>query len=172
MTLELPYTICFCYRGDQVLLLHRRRPPNQDRWNGLGGKIEPGETPRQSVIREIMEEAGIDLDVAPTFRFAGIMTWGRLGEQDGLRRGMYVYLAEVPPAQAIWDGEQETDEGQLAWQSLAWITDHHNTDIVSNVTYCLPHLLRATVPHSYRCDYDDDMTRLVQVTIQATDILG
>jgi hypothetical protein len=41
---DLRYTLCFLTRGDQVLMLHRRRPPNQGLWNGVGGRLEPGET--------------------------------------------------------------------------------------------------------------------------------
>jgi 8-oxo-dGTP diphosphatase len=170
--LDLPYTICFCYRGERVLLLHRRNAPNRHRWNGLGGKIEAGESPRQSIIREMMEEANIDLNAAPSFRFAGIVTWGSRGDRPDARRGMYAYLAELSPEQALWEGERQTTEGRLAWKTLAWICDHRNKQIVSNVTYCLPHMLTATTPHSYHCDYSDIMTKLIQVTIQPTDILG
>ena len=37
------YTLCFLTRGDHILMLHRRRPPNQGLWNGVGGRIEVGE---------------------------------------------------------------------------------------------------------------------------------
>ncbi len=52
----LPYTICFCLRGEQVLMLYRSKPPNAQRWNGLGGRIEEGETPLVCVQREIFLE--------------------------------------------------------------------------------------------------------------------
>ena len=38
--LPLIYTLCFLTRRDEVLLLHRRQPPNQGLWNGVGGRIE------------------------------------------------------------------------------------------------------------------------------------
>ena len=57
----LVYTICFCLRGDAVLMLYRDRPPFARHWNGLGGKIEPGETPLACVEREVLEESGLNL---------------------------------------------------------------------------------------------------------------
>src|ERR1700738_2820489 len=76
MPASLLYTICFCFQGDSVLMLFRNKPPNAQRWNGLGGKFQPGETPLMCVQREIMEEAGIDLHLAERLHFAGIVTWG------------------------------------------------------------------------------------------------
>ena len=35
---------------------------HQGKWNGLGGKLEPGETPEQCVIREVAEESGLPTD--------------------------------------------------------------------------------------------------------------
>ena len=54
----LAYTICFCLASDRVLLLHRRRPPNAGRWNGVGGKLAPGETPAARIRREVLQETG------------------------------------------------------------------------------------------------------------------
>ncbi len=70
----LPYTICFCIQEERVLLLFRQRPPNAQHWNGLGGKIHAGETPLACIQREVMEEAGIDLQLASELRYAGIVT--------------------------------------------------------------------------------------------------
>ena len=42
---EIPYTTCFVRCGESVLMLLRNRPPNAGLWNGVGGKISPGETP-------------------------------------------------------------------------------------------------------------------------------
>ncbi len=53
--MSLLYTICFCRCADKVLMLYRNRPPNQNHWNGLGGKIQVGETPLECAQREILE---------------------------------------------------------------------------------------------------------------------
>jgi 8-oxo-dGTP pyrophosphatase MutT (NUDIX family) len=71
----LPYTICFCLCGDQVLMLSRTHPPNAGLWNGLGGKLEADETPVENIYREVMEEAALDLHQAQQVRFAGLVTW-------------------------------------------------------------------------------------------------
>lgn len=67
--MRLPYTICFCLCGERVLMLYRNKPPNAQRWNGLGGHIESGETPLVCVRREILEEAEIDLRQAQELRY-------------------------------------------------------------------------------------------------------
>jgi 8-oxo-dGTP diphosphatase len=49
--------------GKKVVLIKKNRPENQaGKLNGIGGKIEPGETPEQAMIREFNEEAGIYID--------------------------------------------------------------------------------------------------------------
>ena len=55
-------TIMFLVNGDEVLLAMKKRGFGQGRWNGVGGKVEKGETVQQSVIRECQEE----IDVTPT----------------------------------------------------------------------------------------------------------
>lgn len=45
VVLPYKYTLCFCLCSDQVLMLYRKKAPNKNFWNGLGGKIEVGETP-------------------------------------------------------------------------------------------------------------------------------
>ncbi|MEX5294036.1 NUDIX domain-containing protein [Kocuria sp. CPCC 205268] len=47
-------------RGDGRLLLVRRgREPQRGRWSVPGGKLEPGETPAQAAVREVLEETGV-----------------------------------------------------------------------------------------------------------------
>src|SRR4051812_14470708 len=58
------YVCGFLFSQDRarVLLIRKRRPAWQaGKLNGLGGKIEPGETPHQAMRREFREEAGADL---------------------------------------------------------------------------------------------------------------
>jgi len=81
------YTLCLIRHADSFLLVNRQKRPAMGMWNGVGGKIELGETPEVAVIRETFEETGIPLDsVTPK----GIV---RLhGEETS---GMYLYLTDV-----------------------------------------------------------------------------
>lgn len=53
MKSRLKYNICFIKQGDRILLLNREKPSWMGCWNGVGGKLEPEESPTQSMIREI-----------------------------------------------------------------------------------------------------------------------
>lgn len=55
-----PTTLCFLMneRG-QILLGRKKRGFGVSKWNGFGGKLEPGETFRQCAVRELKEESGI-----------------------------------------------------------------------------------------------------------------
>jgi 8-oxo-dGTP diphosphatase len=89
MTIRPGFTLCFLLNGEDVLLLHRRFPPNQGLWNGVGGHIETGETPREAVIREVGEETGYRIE-SP--RFAGLLTWDGFEIPPG---GIYLFTAQV-----------------------------------------------------------------------------
>jgi len=54
-------TLCIVRRGDKVLLGMKKRGFGMGRWNGFGGKVDPGETVEQAARREVKEEAGIEL---------------------------------------------------------------------------------------------------------------
>lgn len=60
----IPRVLVFLTRDDEVLLL--RGAPDKKLWagkyNGLGGHIEPGETPHQAAVREVGEEAGLTVE--------------------------------------------------------------------------------------------------------------
>ena len=66
----MPYTpilstLAYVVRGDDVLMVHRTfrdSDAHLGKFNGLGGKLEPGETPEAALVRELREE--IDLHVA------------------------------------------------------------------------------------------------------------
>lgn len=52
-------TICFCLKGDQVLLAMKKRGFGAGKWNGYGGKLESGESPKTGAVRELQEESGL-----------------------------------------------------------------------------------------------------------------
>ena len=153
--MTLRYTICFCRRGDLVLMLHRSRPPNARRWNGLGGKLSPHETPTDSVRREVLEEANIDLRFARDLRLAGVVTWESGVDSTGSSTGMYAFVAELSDDQPTWEDDRATPEGLLSWKPLRWVCDPSNTEVVENIPYFLPGLLNAPEPMEYRCNYAD-----------------
>lgn len=68
-------TLCYIRRGADCLLLHRvkkEHDANQDKWIGIGGKFENGESPEECVLRETWEETGLTLT---DYRYRGIVTF-------------------------------------------------------------------------------------------------
>ena len=158
----LAYTICFCRSGDRVLLLHRHRPPNAGRWNGVGGKLAPGESSVACIRREVREETGIDLDTSSTLRFAGLVTWTVGADPTMPSSGMYAFVADLGPHFPLWLDDRATPEGLLRWHPLAFVADHANAALVSNLPHFVPPMLAGADPVEYRCTYDGQ--RLIRVT--------
>lgn len=58
-------TLCVIHQHPKVLLGMKKRGFGEGRWNGFGGKVEPGETIEAAAMRELREEAGIEaLEIA------------------------------------------------------------------------------------------------------------
>ena len=100
-------TLCYIERGQQYLMLHRTKKKNdmnQDKWSGVGGHFEPGETPEQCLLREAWEETGFTLT---EYRYRGIVYFRSDGYPD---EDMHLFTATG------WTGEQKIcDEGDLEW---------------------------------------------------------
>jgi len=52
------------FRGEQVLLVLRARPPYAGRWSLPGGRIKPGERAREAALRELFEETGVTAQIS------------------------------------------------------------------------------------------------------------
>lgn len=51
------------FKGDEVLLVKRAKPPVSDNWSIPGGAQELGETVREAALRELKEETGVDAEL-------------------------------------------------------------------------------------------------------------
>lgn len=150
------FTICFCVRGERVLLLHRQKPPHQFMWNGIGGKIEPGESPRGGVRREVFEETGIDLEQAAEVRFGGVVSWRFADRPAEPPTGMYAFVAVFDETWPVWTDRRPTPDGDLAWHPIAWARDPANAAIAENIPSFLPSMLQpGSFPLLYACTYQD-----------------
>ena len=103
-------TLCYIEneRGD-YLMLHRVKKENdcnRDKWIGVGGKFEPGESPEECVLRETLEETGLTLT---DWRYRGIVTF-----VSDRWETEYMHLFTATG----WTGRlHECDEGVLEWVS-------------------------------------------------------
>lgn len=134
-------------------MLLRRKWPHAGCWNGVGGKIEPGEAPRACVEREVAEETGLDLRRAESVFFGGVVTWPPDDPVAGDGAGMYVYVATFAPGAARWADERATPDGVLRWQPLAWVCDATNAAVIANIPHFLPPMLAGEPPREYACDF-------------------
>ena len=94
MTMKSPMTtLCYVEREDSYLMMHRickEQDENQDKWIGIGGHFEEGESPEECLLREAREETGL---VLREFRFRGIVTF--VSDQWGTEY-MCLYTARFP----------------------------------------------------------------------------
>ena len=68
-------TLCYIEKEDSYLMLHRIKKEideNRDKWIGVGGKFEYGESPEECLLREVKEETGLTL---LEYQFRGIVTF-------------------------------------------------------------------------------------------------
>ena len=68
-------TLCYLEKDGKYLMLHRdskENDLNKDKWIGVGGHFEDGESPEECIRRETKEETGLDLI---SLRYRGIITF-------------------------------------------------------------------------------------------------
>ncbi len=100
-------TLCYIENDDKYLMLHRVKKENdinKDKWVGLGGHFEEGESPDECVLREVMEESGLKLI---SYKLRGFITF--VSDEWGTEY-IFLYTADR------YEGEvSECDEGTLEW---------------------------------------------------------
>ena len=100
-------TLCYLEKDEKYLMLHRTKKavdPNHNKWIGVGGHVENGETPDECFFREVSEETGLTLH---SLRLRGIVTFISSEWEDEV---MFLYTSDDFSGTLI-----ECNEGDLAF---------------------------------------------------------
>lgn len=108
-------TLCYIEQEGQYLMLHRIRKKddiNKDKWIGVGGHFEAGESPEDCLLREVTEETGLTLT---SYRFRGVITFIC---EDYPVEYMCLYTAD-----GFTGSLKECEEGCLEWVDKSRINE-------------------------------------------------
>lgn len=119
--MKTQYVVGFAFDAyGAVALINKQKPEwMKGRWNGIGGKIEPGETPQAAMQREFKEEAGQD-----------IATWALRGRIAVAEADVYVFSARVGILHAH---TVEAEEVQLFTQQDQELLGNHTHPCLPNI---------------------------------------
>lgn len=106
-------SLCYIEKDGRYLMLHRTKKAgdeNHDKWIGIGGKFEAGESPEDCMLREVREETGLSLS---SWSFRGIVTF--VSDEWGTEY-MHLFTAD-----GFAGSLRDCDEGELEWVEKARI---------------------------------------------------
>jgi 8-oxo-dGTP diphosphatase len=109
-------TLCYIRKEQKTLMIHRIKKENdmhQGKWNGLGGKLEPGETPEECAIREIWEESGL---YARHLVLKGLLTFPQFAKNEDWYA--FVFVVDEVEGELI-----DSPEGVLQWVDDSQLLD-------------------------------------------------
>lgn len=123
-------SLLFLQKDDLVLLALKNRGFGEGKWNGVGGKVEVGETIESAMIRESQEE----IFVTPTaYEKVADIRFDEYVKGERTLMHVHVYLASA------WEGEPaESDEMKPQWFTQETLP---YDDMWSDDTYWLPQVL-------------------------------
>ncbi len=107
-------TLIYLEKNNQYLMLHRNKKENdlnEGFWIGVGGHVESGETPDQTIVREVKEETGLDL---LSFKKRGLIYF----KNDDFEEEMYLYTSSDFKGDLI-----SCNEGDLHWVDISKVME-------------------------------------------------
>ena len=88
-------TLCYIEKDGCYLMLHRTKKENdynKDKWIGIGGKFENGESPEDCAVREVREETGLIVEPAD-LEYCGIVTFVDASLPEAYTEFMHIFRA-------------------------------------------------------------------------------
>lgn len=107
-------TLCYIEKDGCYLMLHRVKKENdcnKDKWIGIGGKFEDGESPEQCILREAREETGLSLE---NLRYRGIVTF-----VSDIWETEYMHLFTSDKFSGTPTKSEDCAEGDLEWVKIS-----------------------------------------------------
>lgn len=155
---DIRRTLLFLRRDDQILLAMKKRGFGAGKWNGVGGKLEEGESLEDATIRETQEEIGV---AALKFHLVAEHDFIQDAEEDPWHMYVYAYLCDE------WQGEpEESEEMRPQWYQTDAIPYENMWE---DDKYWLPQVLQGQkVQGTFIFDSDD---KLLKHTITPVDTL-
>jgi 8-oxo-dGTP diphosphatase len=98
-------TLVYVKQNGKTLMLYKAKGYQTGKWNGLGGKLEPAESPEDCMKREVFEESGL---VVKEAKLKGFLTWPNFDGQDDWYAFVYIVTDFTGELKA-------SDEGELFW---------------------------------------------------------
>lgn len=105
-------TLCYIEKDDKYLMLHRVKKENdcnKDKWIGVGGKFEDGESPEECLLREVKEETGLTVT---SYQFRGIVTFV---SDEWETEYMHLFTASDYEGELPENAMRDCSEGELVW---------------------------------------------------------
>ena len=100
-------SLCYIEKDGKYLMLHRTKKENdenRDKWIGIGGKFEDGESPEECMLREVYEETGLKIT---DYKFRAVITF-----VNDIYQTEYMHLFT---ASGFTGNISECSEGELEW---------------------------------------------------------
>ncbi|MBQ7724821.1 MAG: 8-oxo-dGTP diphosphatase [Lachnospiraceae bacterium] len=138
-------TLCYIEDDGKYLMLLRNKKQkdvNEGKWIGVGGRMEPGESPEDCICREVLEETGLTIT---EYRLRGVLTFSSEGWEDEY---IFVFTSDK------YTGDlKECDEGELRWIDK---TEIMNLNLWEGDRIFLKNLLNDDPFFSMRLSYKGD----------------
>ncbi len=118
-------TLCLLVKDGKVLLAMKKRGFGMGKWNGVGGKVQDGETMEMAAVRETGEEIGVAVESTSMKNVGNIEFYFK--DKPEWNQHMHIFLVKD------WKGEpKESEEMAPKWYlhneipfDAMWLDDKH-----------------------------------------------